>query len=107
MRRAHDRGAALNQRFYFRKVIHKGTRQANAPHRTHTVCGRSQNDTTHDTGQEQKTVPKGELTGFAAAYDSEAAAAEDNTQNYYEEMSINQIINGDVHAPRTTPHHTM
>lgn len=69
MRRAHDRGAALNQRFYFRKVIHKG--------------------------QEQKTVPKGELTGFAAAYDSEAAAAEDNTQNYYEEMSINQIINGD------------
>jgi hypothetical protein len=63
--------------------------------------------TTHDTGQEQKTVPKGELTGFAAAYDSEAAAAEDNTQNYYEEMSINQIINGDVHAPRTTPHHTM
>jgi hypothetical protein len=46
-------------------------------------------------------VPTGELTGFAAAYDSEEAA-EDNTQNYYEEMSINQIINGDVRTPGTT-----
>lgn len=25
MRRAHHRGAALNERFYFRKIIHKGT----------------------------------------------------------------------------------
>ena len=47
--------------------------------------------------QEQKTVPKSELTGFAAQCDSKAP--EDNMQNYYEEMSINQIMNGDETFP--------
>ena len=42
-------------------------------------------------------MPKSELTGFAAQCDSEAP--EDMMQHYYEEMSINEIMNGDETFP--------
>lgn len=44
-------------------------------------------------GSEGKSVPKSELTGFAAQYGD---SVPEDTQEYYTEMSINQIINGDV-----------
>lgn len=76
MKRAHRRGAALNERFYFRKVIQgeRALRFSALP---------SPSSLTH-------TSPP------SFHPDNEGQSAPEDTQNYYTEMSINQIINGNV-----------
>jgi len=75
MKRAHHRGAALDQRFFFRKVIHKD--------------------------QVQKSVPLDMMTEFAAQCCNETP--EEGSEDHYEEMSINQIMNGDDNFPGLIP----